>query len=448
MKTGRTTTTIAIAGLMLVAPGITNAAASEPMRASPETTPDDDWREQISARCLEAAGAPIPENDGSAAGISAEARATMAVFEAAIFDGITLPAALAETLDELNTDAIEHLGNSLELVEAGDLVTAQRELDEGFDRLARTDTAIAIAGARCANADPARVQNADLTVPLEMDPEQLNAGFGSIWVSERLAGRVVRLDPETGAVQAIVDVGEAPLKLQPADGLMWVRTASEYVAIDPANDTVAARLAKADVGPAANRSWAVDGAMWICDGHRLHRYDPTTLAAVTTLDLDLECGAVYAEPQLVVVWSYNEDPGESGTSAAAFVDPASDTVLATVDLPVDVGGPALLPDAAFFHGYGGSTAVVVDLATWTVSATPDLGVAGGGTGQAAFDGQSIYIVTADHRDVLRVDSATFEVIDTIEPVGANAVIVDDDGAVWVARGQPVDVVQRFDIDGT
>ena len=67
------------------------------------------------------------------------------------------------------------------------------------------ETAMAIAGARCGFADPARVENADLTVPLEMDPNQISAGFGSIWVSEGLAGRVVRLDPGSGASQEYVE---------------------------------------------------------------------------------------------------------------------------------------------------------------------------------------------------------------------------------------------------
>ena len=72
-----------------------------------------------------------------------------------------------------------------------------------------------------------------------------------------------------------------------------------------------------------------------------------------------------------MAWTYNEEAGQSGTSAAAFVDPTTNAVLATVPLPVDVGGPVLLPDSIFFAGYQGSTATVVDRATWTVTATPD-----------------------------------------------------------------------------
>jgi len=429
-----------------------DASSDEPTTTSVSAAETAGWRDEVAALC--SGGAPglaaIEENDGTPASIAAEATATKAVFEAGstAWGSIAVPTDVQPTLDqvlEMGDEALGHLDASIEAADAGDTVGAQRDLDEGFDRLARTATAWAMAGAPCGPADPARVESADLTVPLEMSSWQASAGFDSIWVSEELADRVVRLDPDTGDVQATIDVGDAPLRLQPADGSMWVRTASSYDEVDPDTNEVTRTLPKADVGPAANRSWAVDGAMWICDGQQLHRYDPTTLTATATLDLELECGTVWADDDLVVAWSYNEDAGESGTSAAAFVDPATNTVLATVPLPVDVGGPAVLPDAVFFPGYGGTTAVIVDRATWTISATPDLGLTATGNGQPAFDGKSIYIGTADHHDVARLDPATFTVTDTIEPLGVNAVFVDGD-SLWIANGQPHNVVQRFDID--
>jgi hypothetical protein len=438
------------------APAVTDARRAGSSSTSPATEPtvaptessavDEAWRQEVEAACGDLAVlASIAEHDGTVDSIIARAAAIRAVYEEPFGASIAVPAALRQTLDALAAEAMASLDASVELAGNGDLAGAELALEKGWDVFSRTGTAIALAGARCAFADPARVATADLTVPLEMDPNQLNVAFGSVWVSEIAAGRVVRLDPTTGALQATVDVGAVPLKAQPADGLMWVRTAAAYVGIEPTTNTVTATLAKADVGPAANRSWAVDGAMWICDGRRLHRYDPTTLVPVAALDLELDCNAVYATTDLAVAWSYNEDVGESGTSAAAFIDPATNTVLATVALPFDVGGPALLPDAAYFHGYHGSSAVVVDLTSWTIAATPDHGVHGGGTGQAAFDGTSIYFPDAAEQDVVRVDATTFDVVEIIEPLGVNAVAVDDTGALWVARGQPLDVVQRFDV---
>jgi hypothetical protein len=60
-----------------------------------------------------------------------------------------------------------------------------------------------------------------------------------------------------------------------------------------------------------------------------------------------------------------------------------------------------------------------------------------------YDGRSIYVATADNKDVLVVDAKTFEHTDTIETFGVNAVAVDH-GSVWVTRGN-TDLLQRFDV---
>jgi hypothetical protein len=191
--------------------------------------------------------------------------------------------------------------------------------------------------------------------------------------------------------------------------------------------------------------------MWICDGQRLHRYDPTTVQPVTTIELGIECGQVYATTDLVVALTYDGDEGESGTSAAVFVDPTTDQVLATVPLPVDVNIPIVLDDSVFLAGLMGSTAVVIDRANWTITATPDLGRPTRAS-QNAFDGTSIYVPTVDSQtdpvngrpDVLVVDPTTFTVTDTIETLRANSIDAAD-GAVWVVD-DAFGILQRFDID--
>ena len=143
-----------------------------------------------------------------------------------------------------------------------------------------------------------------------------------------------------------------------------------------------------------------------------------------------------------MAWSYNEDDGESGNSAAAFIDPVTNEVQATIDLPVDVGVPAVLDDDVFFPGWGGSTAVVVDRAGWTVTDTPDLGRSTAGS-LVVTDGQRIFVPTdCCPKDVLVVDAATFEVVATIEPLGNNALALVD-GTLWTADSD-FGLVQRFD----
>jgi hypothetical protein len=143
---------------------------------------------------------------------------------------------------------------------------------------------------------------------------------------------VYRVDPDSGEVLATIDVGSDPQRLQPADDRMIVRTTDAIVAIDPSTNTVVQTLPNADIGPAITSAYSVD-AVWICDGTRLHRYDPSTLAPLAGIDLAHDCGRVFATEDLVVASTYNDDPGESGTAEATFLDPSTNTALATIDPP-------------------------------------------------------------------------------------------------------------------
>jgi hypothetical protein len=154
---------------------------------------------------------------------------------------------------------------------------------------------------------------------------------------------------------------------------------------------------------------------------------------------------VVATDDLVVAWTHNEDEGESGSSAAAFVDPATNAVLATTPLPGDVTVPIVLDDTVFFPANRGVANAVVDRATWAVTATPDYGREIGGS-QGAFYGESIYLI-ADRSDVIVVDAQTYEQTGVLEPLKivapVNSLAITP-GALWVATGDS-GVLQRFDI---
>jgi hypothetical protein len=261
-----------------------------------------------------------------------------------------------------------------------------------------------------------------------------------VWVAKQFSDAVARVDPASGRVLATVDVGSTPFKLQPADGRMWVRTNDAYVAIDPATNTVTATLAKADVGAEVNRSWAVDGALWICDGSRLHRYDPTNVSLVSTVDLGIDCGQVFATSDLVVAWTFNDDGG--GASAAAFIDPATNAVVAGVDLPVNVGVPVVEDDAVFFPGYGNAGAASVDRQSWTVT-EHELDVPPLGGSQSTTDGTFIYVPTANRLDIVVIDARSNEVVDNIEVLDVNSVVATAEG-LWVVDNS-FGYLQRFDL---
>jgi hypothetical protein len=410
-----------------------------------------DFRADVAEVCGPAAAglAAMPPNDGTIE----TASANTAALRQARTDGVEIgslatPQDLAPQMAEVverDAAADAALAAAEDAVATGDVAAAEEHIDRHIDHLASNAAQLAIMGATCGQADAARAANADLNVLVQRGGSQMSTGFGSVWVSEGAGGTVVRIDPDSGDIIARIEVADGPLKLQPADEKMWVRARDEFVRIDPETNEVDATLSKSDVGPAANRNWAIDGTMWICDDRRLHRYDPTTIESVAVIDIDIPCEYVYATDDLVVVWTYNDDPSLRVDPAAVMIDPTTNGVLATIPLPNDVVFPVVFDDRVFFAGDETPFAVVIDRATWTVASTPDLGRPTG-KGGIVSDGESIFVPTEDAspNDVLVVDADTYEVIDVIEPLDVNHVALLD-GSLWLTHGA-LDVVQRFDLE--
>jgi hypothetical protein len=427
-------------------PPSTSDATMSPPGPATSIRVDDGWRRTAAALCAAyVAALPPPEQavDDVVAYVAAlrDIRNRLGTV-----DSTSLPRHLrAHPTDvpAVGRRADEVLAEAEAAATAGDTDTALGSIRHYRALLAHIGALLTLAGVAC-GGDPARAHNATLNVPIP-GVGQVATGFGSVWGTSPYGTDVYRVDPASGAVLAVIDVGSTPFKLQPADGRMIVRTSDSYLAIDPTTNTVMGRLAMSDVGPAAGRSWAVDGGLWICDGQRLHRYRPATFQPTgATIELHIACGQVYATNELVVAWTYNEDAGESGSSAAVFIDPATNHVLATTDLPVDVGVPIVLDDAVYLPAHLGNRNVVVDRATWTVTATPDYRRQIGGS-QMASDGRSIYLI-ADSIDVLVIDGHTYIQRDVIEPLSTgnvNALAFGAD-ALWVATGG-TGILERFDI---
>jgi DNA-binding beta-propeller fold protein YncE len=420
-----------------------------PTASSSPTISAGDLQSQVAEICDPARFAALPITGGDPQRVG-EVLAFLAADRDALapIESLSVPTELAagfESVLEASASAREALEAAEQAAAAGDLLDAERLVSRHFAHLRSISGRLALMGVSCGDAVAARAVTADLNVALDLHAEQTNVGYGSVWVSQKRGDNVVRVDPSSGEILATIDVGTDPLKLQPADGRMWVRTLGEYVAIDAATNTVVARLPKADVGTLANRNFAIDGAMWICDGHQLHRFDPTSLARVATIDVDVRCDFVYATPDLTLVWTVNEEPGESGESATAVIDPDTNEVVTTLGLPIDVVWPVVFDDSVFFGGQLNTAAVVIDRSTWTVRSTIELPDVVGGGGIAT-DGISIYVPTRGEQpwNVLVLDAATYEVIDTIEPLDVNGVAVLD-GSLWVTNPFQ-NILQRFDID--
>lgn len=71
-------------------------------------------------------------------------------------------------------------------------------------------------------------------------PSEIAVGHGSVWLTDRLANRVVRLDPDTNEVEASIAV-EAPLNVVTSDSAVWVFSdtdPSTSSRIDPSTNEV------------------------------------------------------------------------------------------------------------------------------------------------------------------------------------------------------------------
>jgi hypothetical protein len=224
-----TTASVATGPITTPQPPPTTARTAPPTAATPTTTPsvdDDAWRQQVAAGCAgyvaELPSVPAPEAVGAAGYVAAwrDLRDRLPWFGDVDYpaDLRTAPfdvPAVAQQADALIAEAEQAAAS-------GDDDKAFETVDLYVASLEQAAALVTIGGAEC--GDPVRAANADLNVPV-LSVHQASIGFGSVWASPQKPGLpVTRIDPDTGAIQATIDVGSAPFRGQPADGRMIVRT--------------------------------------------------------------------------------------------------------------------------------------------------------------------------------------------------------------------------------
>ena len=243
-----------------------------------------------------------------------------------------------------------------------------------------------------------------------------SVGFGSVWVSQKLGDDVVRVDPDTGEILATIDVGNEPLKLQPADGRMWVRTTDAYVAIDAETNEVVASLPRPT---SARRRTATTPSTVRCGSVTARVSIATTRPRSSgwrrSTSTRLRVRVRHQRPRRRLERQRRARASRVSRRRCSSI-PATNRVPGHDDLPVDVGWPAVFDDTVFFGGdlntrRGDRPRDVDDESSVEL---PDV-VGGGGI---VTDGTSIYVPTrgAQPWDVLVLDAETFEVTETLTPL--------------------------------
>lgn len=145
-----------------------------------------------------------------------------------------------------------------------------------------------------------RNQNA-IRVDMEVGASPLHValGEGSIWVTDSGDGAVRRLDPETGATEAVIDVGVWPHALAYAAGSVWVGTETgSFWRVDPGSN----QATRIDDAEFTTIDTAVDGTdIWIADasGGTVVRFDAATGTVGSVVDLREfgDCNTFFDEAQ-------------------------------------------------------------------------------------------------------------------------------------------------------
>jgi outer membrane protein assembly factor BamB len=131
-------------------------------------------------------------------------------------------------------------------------------------------------------AGPRVVAQLDLTG----NPAQILPAFGAVWISDPVAGALVRVDPERRTVTARVPVGTSQqLFVAPVGRELWAIGAQpdQLLRIDPATNRVAGTVALRD--PGGRRFHALDviandRAVWAVSAEGALQLDPRTGAAI------------------------------------------------------------------------------------------------------------------------------------------------------------------------
>jgi virginiamycin B lyase len=149
---------------------------------------------------------------------------------------------------------------------------------------------VGLRGARLRAFPPSRVARIDprtgavvKVVEIPRGVQDMTAGGGAVWITNRASDTVTRLDPATGA-RDLVRVGRGPSGLASGGGALWVANAEESTVqrVDRA-----ARRAEATIGVAGQPRFVAygGGSVWV-----------TTFATSTLVRVDPERNRQVGEP--------------------------------------------------------------------------------------------------------------------------------------------------------
>ncbi|MGI8620788.1 MAG: ABC transporter substrate-binding protein [Actinomycetota bacterium] len=258
-------------------------------------------------------------------------------------------------------------------------------------------------------------------LPLQGRPGGVAVGAGSVWVTDEVAGTLLRVDPVEQIVVDTIPVGDAPAGVAVGEGAVWIansdgNTVSQF---NPESGTVVATIPVGN-GPIFVAVGA--GAVWVAnatDG-TIARIDPARSRTVATVALPQPPSGLAAKGQ--EVWATSAQGG-----LVSKVDPATNTVSQTLLVGNGPTGIALGAGAVWVSNGPDKTVSRVDesgeITKINVSGAPE---------SLAFEGGKLWVASSLSGTVSEIDVAEATVVRTIDVGSDPRGLALEGGRVWMA----------------
>jgi peptide/nickel transport system substrate-binding protein len=256
-------------------------------------------------------------------------------------------------------------------------------------------------------------------------PGAVTAGGGSVWVANRLAGTVSRID--RGRQIVTIDVGGAPAALAFGAGSLWVADGdSRFVAqVDPRSNKVLQRIEAAN----APRALALaEGALWVVSGAEgtVHRVELGRARAARAIAVGVKATAIAAGEG--ALWVASEEAG-----TVTRLNPRTGAVVAPVNVGNSPGALAVGEDAVWVVNRADGTVSRIDPDTnavsWSVGVGPDPTAVAVGEG-------AVWVAGGEDGSVARVDPDEPRNAQRFKTGSSPSALAVSDGSVWTAAVAP------------
>jgi DNA-binding beta-propeller fold protein YncE len=256
----------------------------------------------------------------------------------------------------------------------------------------------------------------------------VNAGFGSIWVSNGQNMTVTRIDPKTNEVIAPIDLDDPPSVIAMAPDGVWVTSypGNKVIKIDPATNRAVGTVAPGGNGPIGITSFG--GYIWVAnhDGTptgSVAKIDPSKMQVVDLIYVgsDADSGPTWITAAAGAIWV-----GVTNISAVLRIDPVKDKVVATIP-DAAVGGEIVANDHDVWVAGGCQPSVTyIDTGTNALASVPN---SEGCSGALAIDAGSVWYGTDSF--VGRINMTTQRVVGQVKLPGPSFGATAAFGYVWV-----------------